>query len=129
MRSRPGLPSRFNNFGGNTLHLHRKLSLIAFVLVFLHASLAVFFLYAGLAHAQNTTPVSESAQKQEKPQLSLTPAEGAHAQQAPPKKNVLVLHGLWRIRTWEVRLNSTLHNEFLADKAVTAGITDRKSVV
>ena len=50
-------------------------------------------------------------------------SEGAHAQQAPPKKNVLVLHGLWRIRTWEVRLNSTLHNEFLADKAVTAGIT------
>jgi len=50
-------------------------------------------------------------------------SEGAHAQQAPPKKNVLVLHGLWRIRTWEISLNSSLHNEFLADKAVTAGIT------
>ena len=50
-------------------------------------------------------------------------SEGAHAQQAPPKKNVLVLHGLWRIRTWEIPFNSTLHNEFLADKAVTAGIT------
>lgn len=50
-------------------------------------------------------------------------SEGAHAQQAPPKKNVLVLHGLWRIRTWEIPFNSTLHNELLADKAVTAGIT------
>ena len=50
-------------------------------------------------------------------------SEGAHAQQAPLKKNVLVLHGLWRIRTWEISFNSTLHNEFLADKAVTAGIT------
>ncbi|MBT8363394.1 MAG: hypothetical protein KJP23_01730, partial [Deltaproteobacteria bacterium] len=50
-------------------------------------------------------------------------SEGAHAQQAPPKKNVLVLHGLWRIRTWEIPFNSSLHNELLADKAVTAGIT------
>ena len=48
---------------------------------------------------------------------------GASAQQVPPKKNVLVLHGLWRIRTWEIPFNSSLHNEFLADKAVTAGIT------
>ena len=50
-------------------------------------------------------------------------SEGAHAQQAPLKKNVLVLHGLWRIRTWEIPFNSILHNELLADKAVTAGIT------
>ena len=50
-------------------------------------------------------------------------SEGAHAQQAPPKKNVLVLHGLWRIRAWEIPFNSSLHNELLADKAVTAGIT------
>ena len=50
-------------------------------------------------------------------------SEGAHAQQAPPKKNVLVLHGLWRIRTYEIPFNSSLHYEFLADKAVTAGIT------
>ena len=50
-------------------------------------------------------------------------SEGAHAQQAPLKKNVLVLHGLWRIRTWEIPFNSSLHNAFLADKAVTAGIT------
>jgi len=50
-------------------------------------------------------------------------SEGAHAQQAPTKKNVLVLHGLWRIRTWEIPFNSSLHNAFLADKAVTAGIT------
>jgi len=50
-------------------------------------------------------------------------SEGAHAQQAPLKKNVLVLHGLWRIRTWEIPFNSTLHNAFLADTAVTAGIT------
>lgn len=50
-------------------------------------------------------------------------SEGAHAQQAPPKKNVLVLHGQWRIRTYEIQFNSTLHNEFLASKAVTAGIT------
>ncbi len=41
----------------------------------------------------------------------------------PLKKNVLVLHGLWRIRTWEIPFNSSLHNEFLADKAVTTGIT------
>ena len=50
-------------------------------------------------------------------------SEGAHAQQAPPKKNVLVLHGQWRIRTWEIPFNSSLHNKFLADKAVTTGIT------
>ena len=49
--------------------------------------------------------------------------EGAHAQQAPSKKNVLVLHGLWRIRAWEIPFNSSLHNELLADKALTAGIT------
>ena len=50
-------------------------------------------------------------------------SEGAHAQQAPPKKNVMVLHGVWRIRTWEIPFNSTLHNEFLTDETVTAGIT------
>jgi hypothetical protein len=50
-------------------------------------------------------------------------SEGAHAQQASPKKNVLVLHGVWRIRTYEIPFNSTLHNEFLASKAVTVGIT------
>jgi PAS domain S-box-containing protein len=50
-------------------------------------------------------------------------SEGAHAQQEPPKKNVLVLHGQWRIRTWEIPFNSSLHNKFLADKAVTTGIT------
>jgi PAS domain S-box-containing protein len=54
---------------------------------------------------------------------ALAQQEGAHAQHAPPKKNVLVLHGLWRIRTWEIPFNASLHNEFLADKAVTAGIT------
>ena len=48
---------------------------------------------------------------------------GASAQQVPLKKNVLVLHGLWRIRTWEIPFNSILHNELLADTAVTAGIT------
>jgi len=50
-------------------------------------------------------------------------SEGAHAQQAPPKKNVLVLHGLWRIRTYEIPFNSSLHDALLADKAVRAGIT------
>jgi hypothetical protein len=50
-------------------------------------------------------------------------SEGAHAQQARPKKNVLVIHGLWRIRTYEIPFNSTLHNEFLSGKAVTVGIT------
>ncbi len=50
-------------------------------------------------------------------------SEGAPAQQAPPKKNVLVLHGVWRIRTYEIPYNSSLHNDFLADKDVTAGIT------
>jgi ABC-type amino acid transport substrate-binding protein len=75
--SRPNLPRRFINIGGNTLHLHRKLRLIAYVLVFLHASFAVFFLNADSAHAQNTAQVSESAQEQEKPQISLTPAERA----------------------------------------------------
>ena len=74
---RPSLPYRFINIGGNTLHLHRKLRLIAYVLVFLHASFAAFFLNAGFAHAQNTAQVSESAQEQEKPQISLTPAEQA----------------------------------------------------
>jgi hypothetical protein len=44
----------------------RKLRLIAYVLVFLHASFAVFFLNGGFAHAQNTIQVSESAQEQEK---------------------------------------------------------------
>ena len=77
IRSRPSLPRRFNNFGGNTLNLHEKLRLIAYVLVFLYASLAAICLNAGFAHAQNTTQVSESAQEQEKPQISLTPAEGA----------------------------------------------------
>ena len=48
---------------------------------------------------------------------------GAHAQQAPPKKNVMVLHWLWRISSWEIPFNSSLHNAFLADIAVTAGIT------
>jgi hypothetical protein len=50
-------------------------------------------------------------------------SEGAHAQQASPKKNVLVLHGVWRIRTYEIPFNSTLHNEFLASEAVTVGTT------
>jgi PAS domain S-box-containing protein len=50
-------------------------------------------------------------------------SEGAHAQQAPPKKNVLVLHGQWRMRTYEIPFNSTLHNEFLASEAVTVGTT------
>jgi PAS domain S-box-containing protein len=50
-------------------------------------------------------------------------SEGAHARQAPPRKSVLVLHGLWRIRTWEIPFNSSLHSELLADKAVTVGIT------
>ena len=50
-------------------------------------------------------------------------SEGAHAQQAHQKKNVLVLHGLWRIRTWEIPFNSSLHNEFLAEKTMTAGVT------
>ncbi len=50
-------------------------------------------------------------------------SEGAHAQQAPPRKNVLVLHGVWRMRPWEIAFNSTLHTEFLASKAVTVGIT------
>ena len=77
MRSRPSLPCWFINTGGNTLHLHGKLRLIAYVLVFLHASFAVLFLNAGFAHAQNTSQVSESSQKQEKPQISLTPAERA----------------------------------------------------
>ena len=36
---------------------------------------------------------------------------------------MLVLHGQWRIRTWEIPFNSSLHNKFLADKAVTTGIT------
>ena len=53
IRSRPSLPCRFINIGGNVLHLHGKLRLIAYVLVFLHASFAVFFLNAGSAHAQN----------------------------------------------------------------------------
>lgn len=53
IRSRPSLPCRFINIGGPTLHLHGKLRLIAYVLVFLHASFAVFFLNAGSAHAQN----------------------------------------------------------------------------
>lgn len=53
IRSRPSLPCRFINIGGNALHLHGKLRLIAYVLVFLHASFAVFFLNAGSAHAQN----------------------------------------------------------------------------
>ena len=75
--SRPSLPCRFINIGGNTLHLHGKLRLIAYVLVFLHASFAVLFLNAGFTHAQKTSQVSESAQKQEKPQISLTPAERA----------------------------------------------------
>ena len=51
--SRPSLPCRFINIGGNTLHLHQKLRLIAYVLVFLHASFAVFCLNVGSAHAQN----------------------------------------------------------------------------
>jgi PAS domain S-box-containing protein len=51
--------------------------LIAYVLVFLYASFAVFCLNAGFAHAQNTSQVSESAQKQNKPQISLTSAERA----------------------------------------------------
>ena len=123
MRSRPGLPGRFINIGCNTLYLHGKLRLIAYALVFLHASFAAFFLNAGFAHAQNTIQVSESAQEPEKPQISLTPAEGALAQQAPLKKNVLVLHGLWRIRTYEIPFNSSLHDALLADKAVRAGIT------
>jgi hypothetical protein len=50
-------------------------------------------------------------------------SEGAHAQQAPLIKNVLVLHGLWRIRTYEIPFNSSLHDALLADKAVTTGIT------
>ena len=49
--------------------------------------------------------------------------EGAHAQQLPSNKNVLLLHGLWRIRTWEIPFNSSLHNGFLAEKTVTAGVT------
>jgi hypothetical protein len=73
--SRPNLPSRFNNFGGNPLNLYEKLRLIAYVLVFLHASLAVFCLNAGFVHAQNTIQASASAQAQEKPQITLTPAE------------------------------------------------------
>lgn len=77
IRSRPSLPCRFINIGGNTLHLHRKLRLIAYVLFFVHAFFAVFFLNAGFTHAQNTAQVSESAQEQEKPQISLTPAERA----------------------------------------------------
>jgi hypothetical protein len=56
---------------------HGKLRLIAYVLVFLHAFLAVFLLNANFALAQNTIQVSESAQKPEKPQISLTPAERA----------------------------------------------------
>jgi ABC-type amino acid transport substrate-binding protein len=51
--------------------------LTAYVLVFLHASLAAFFLNAGFAHAQHTIQASESVQKQEKPQISLTSAERA----------------------------------------------------
>jgi PAS domain S-box-containing protein len=75
--------------------LHGKLRLIAYVLFFLQASFAVFFVSAGFAQDQ----------------------------QAHVRKNVLVLHGLWRIRTWEIPFNASLHNEFLADKTVTAGIT------
>ena len=41
----------------------------------------------------------------------------------PSNKNVLLLHGLWRIRTWEIPFNSSLHNGFLAEKTVTAGVT------
>jgi hypothetical protein len=51
MRSRASLPCRIMNVGGNTLHLHGKLR--AYVLVFLHASFAVFCLDGGFAHAQN----------------------------------------------------------------------------
>jgi hypothetical protein len=36
---------------------------------------------------------------------------------------VLVLHGLWRTRTYEIPFNSSLHDALLADKAVRAGIT------
>ena len=42
----------------------------------------------------------------------------------PPKKNVLVLHGQCaHLRAYEIPFNSTLHNEFLAGKAVKVGIT------
>ncbi|MDJ0781736.1 MAG: PAS domain S-box protein [Desulfosarcinaceae bacterium] len=40
----------------------------------------------------------------------------------PPKKQVLVLHGLWRIRTWEIPFNATLHRLFLADQDLSVGI-------
>lgn len=80
---------------GEAFDCVKTLRLIAYVLVFLYAPFSVLFLNVGFAHAQ----------------------------QAPLKKNVLVLHGLWRIRTWEIPFNSTLHNELLADKAVATGIT------
>ncbi len=57
--------------------MHKNLRLTAYVLVFLHAFFAAFFVNAGFTHDQNTSHVSESAQKQEKPQISLTPAERA----------------------------------------------------
>jgi PAS domain S-box-containing protein len=58
-----------------SIRLHGKLRLIAYVLLFLQASFAVFFVSAGFAQDQNTSQVSESAQNQEKSQISLTPAE------------------------------------------------------
>jgi hypothetical protein len=75
--SRLRLSCRFNNIGGDTQHLYRKLRLIAYVLVFLHASLAAFFLNTGFAQTQNTSQVLEPAQKQEKLQFSFTPEERA----------------------------------------------------
>lgn len=49
----------------------------AYILVFLHASLAAFRLNVGFAHAQNIIQVSESAQAQKKPKIPLAPAEQA----------------------------------------------------
>ena len=73
IRSGPSLSSRFNNSGGNTLLPHGKLRLTAYILVFLHASLAAFRLNVGFAHAQNIIQVSESAQAQKSLKYLLRP--------------------------------------------------------
>jgi hypothetical protein len=78
-----------------SIRLHVKLRLIAYVLLFLHASFVVFFVSGGFAQVQ----------------------------QAPPKKHVLVLHGVSRIRAWEIPFNSNLHSALLAEKKMTMVFT------